>query len=157
MVQLQLEITMTTFTRGLIPYFRNSFFHRCLNAPLKRVNMKKKNLGKSPSNTEHKGQIDQEIDNLAQLYNQKRKTYLATYCFCENVLQVKAYLKSNLQYVKKSLEDQTRQEGKRKKSITRSKERALPNPYEKDRSALLEISLKVPREARTVSKKERIL
>lgn len=63
------------------------------------MNIKINNLGKSPSNTEHKGQIDQEIDQLAQLYNQKRKTYLATYCFCENVLQVKAYLKSNLQYV----------------------------------------------------------
>lgn len=31
-------------------------------------------------------------------------------------------------YKKKGLEDQTRQEGKRKKSITRSKERAIPNP-----------------------------
>lgn len=64
--------------------------------------MKINNLGKSPFNTEHKGQIDQEIDQLAQNYNQKIKTCLATYffyCFCENALQVKAYLKSNLQYV----------------------------------------------------------
>lgn len=101
MVQLQLEITMTTFTRADLrpPYFRNYFFHRCLNAPLKRVNIKTKNLGKYPANTEHKRQIDQEIDQLAPLYNHKRKTDLATYCFCENVLQVKAYLKSNFQYV----------------------------------------------------------
>lgn len=123
MAELQLETTTSVLTKKSQPAIALEILLQIdhkgiirLHAPLRRIHKK---IGKLTQQSKGKRTLEKENE-IISTNNKKRKTYLATYCTCENAREFTEFLKFSYKKLHSSLVEKNKKQNRPKNPLISS-------------------------------------